>query len=122
MNLSRRKITLALLALFGASISPAFPHAAMIRSSPQSNGTVKAAPQQVAIYFSERVRAGSDAISVTDQSGARLDRGDAKPDSNGRTVRVSLHPLKAGTYRVNWRVQSSDKHTVQGSFTFRVSE
>jgi methionine-rich copper-binding protein CopC len=122
MNLSRRKITLALLALLGAGTSPARSHAAMIRSSPPANGTVKTAPQQVAIYFSERVRAASDAMSVTDQSGARLDRADAKPDGNGRVVRVSLEPLEAGTYRVNWRVQSSDKHTVQGSFTFRVSQ
>ena len=122
MMLNRRKISLALLALLGVGPSPSRAHASMIRSSPQANATVKTAPQQVALYFSERVRAASGAISVTDQSGARVDRGDAKPDSNGRVVRVSLQPLKAGTYRVNWRVQSSDSHTVQGSFTFRVSE
>jgi methionine-rich copper-binding protein CopC len=121
MMLNRRKLSLALMALLGAGPSPARAHASMIRSSPQANATVKTAPQQVALYFSERVRAAPDAISVTDQSNTRIDRSDAKPDGNGRIVRVSLNPITAGTYRMNWSVQSSDKHTVKGSFTFRVS-
>ena len=86
MMLNRRKLSMALLTWCA---SPARAHASMIRSSPQANVTVKTAPRQVAIYFSERMRAAPDAISVTDQSGARVDRGDAKPDGNGRVVRVA---------------------------------
>ena len=74
MMLNRRKLSLALMALLGAGPSPARAHASMIRSSPQANATVKTAPQQVALYFSERVRAAPDAISVTDQSNTRVDR------------------------------------------------
>jgi methionine-rich copper-binding protein CopC len=92
MMLNRRHIPLAFLA-FMIGDTPAYSHAAMIRSSPPANGTVRSAPRQVAIYFSERVRAVSDAITVTDQNGARVDRGDAKSDSNGRVVRTSLQPL-----------------------------
>jgi methionine-rich copper-binding protein CopC len=37
-------------------------------------------------------------------------------------MRVSLQPLTAGTYKVEWRVLSVDGHKVNGDFTFTVGE
>jgi hypothetical protein len=72
-------------------------------------------------FFSERVRSAPGAVTVKDASGVRVDLDDAKSDNNGRVVRTSVRPLETGTYRVDWRVQSSDSHAAQGSFTFQVS-
>jgi methionine-rich copper-binding protein CopC len=106
-----------MLLLVGAQ--PALPHASMIRASPPANGTVNA-PREVSIMFSERIKPSQDAITVHDAKGVRVDRDDIRLDGNGRIVRASLQPLGPGTYRVTWRVQSSDSHTIQGTFTFRV--
>ena len=120
MKVDRFLVQLAVTMLLLVAASPAFPHASLIRASPTANGIVKTAPKQVSIFFSERVRAALGAIAVQDANGVKVDFGDAKSDNNGRVVRTSLRPLEAGTYRVDWRVQSGDSHTVQGSFTFQV--
>jgi methionine-rich copper-binding protein CopC len=71
------------------------------------------------MFFGEAVR--PIAVTVMDSSGVRVDLGDARSETNGRVVRTNLRPLGPGTYRVDWRVQSTDSHVAQGSFTFRVS-
>jgi methionine-rich copper-binding protein CopC len=35
-------------------------------------------------------------------------------------MRISLKPLNAGIYKVNWRAVSTDTHKIEGSFTFSV--
>ena len=37
-------------------------------------------------------------------------------------LRVSVPPLKAGVYKVEWRVMSTDTHKVNGNFSFTVGE
>jgi methionine-rich copper-binding protein CopC len=93
-----------------------------VRTNPAANATLQSAPRDVSILFNERVRATPDAITVEDAEGARVDQGDTRAESNGRVIRASLKPLPPGTYKVKWRVQSSDSHTVEGSFSFRVRE
>ena len=122
MNIRPILVRLAATMLLVVAASSAFPHASLVRSSPTANAIVKAAPKQVAMFFSERVRPVAGGVTVTNSAGTRVDLGDAKSDNNGRVVRTSLRPLDAGTYRVNWRVQSADSHTVQGNFTFRVGQ
>ncbi len=81
---------------------------------------LQTAPRDVSVLFNQKVEASSDAITVEDASGARVDQGNTRSESNGRVIRVSLKPLTAGTYRVKWRVKSADTHTVEGTFAFRV--
>ncbi len=81
---------------------------------------LQTAPRDVSVLFNQKVEASSDAITVEDASGARVDQGNTRSESNGRVIRVSLKPLTAGTYRVKWRVESADTHTVEGTFAFRV--
>jgi methionine-rich copper-binding protein CopC len=100
----------------------ALPHASPIRTSPPANGAVQNSPREVSILFGEKVEVSADAIVVQDASGTRFDQGDAHLDSNGRIVRATVRPLSAGVYTVGWRVRSSDGHTAQGKFTFRVQK
>src|SRR5438874_1415790 len=109
-----RLIPMALAALL-LSATSALPHASPVRTNPPAEGTVQN-PREVAIVFSERVEASSDAIMVQDASGTRVDQGNASLGTSGRIVRVLLRPLSAGVYTVGWRVRSADGHTAQGKF------
>src|SRR5262245_66044211 len=99
-----RLIPFALAALL-LSATSALPHAAPVRTSPPSNGTVQNAPREVSILFGERVEVSADAIIVQDASGARVDQGDARLDANGRIVRAALPDLSAWCQPVRWTVR-----------------
>jgi methionine-rich copper-binding protein CopC len=55
---------------------------------------------------------------VTDANGIEVSQG--KAQVNGNVMRVSLRPLSAGIYKVNWRAVSTDTHKTQGNFSFSV--
>ena len=54
----------------------------------------------------------------TNRLGTEVSQGKAQVNDN--TMRISLKPLNAGTYKVNWRAVSTDTHKIEGSFTFDV--
>jgi methionine-rich copper-binding protein CopC len=55
---------------------------------------------------------------VTDANGIEVSQD--KAQVNGNVMRVSLRPLSAGIYKVNWRAVSTDTHKTQGNFSFSV--
>jgi copper resistance protein C len=100
---------------------PAHAHAFLDHASPAVGRTVASAPVTVTIWFTQELEPAFSSIEVQDQSGARVDAGDAKVDPNDPTVlRVSLKPLRSGKYKVLWRVVSVDTHPTEGTFTFTV--
>jgi methionine-rich copper-binding protein CopC len=122
MDAYHRIAQFALTAFLVLSAASAFPHTAIIRSSPVADAIVQSAPREVAIFFSERIQAARSSIVVEDASGLRVDNGDSSVDANGRVMRVSLKALSAGTYNVKWRAQSTDTHSSEGRFSFRVQQ
>jgi len=52
-----------------------------------------------------------------------VDKRDTKVEpANVRLLIVSLHVIKAGKYRVTWRVVSVDTHVTNGSSEFEITE
>jgi copper resistance protein C len=101
----------------------AWGHAFLGRAEPRVGSTVKAAPSQVRVWFTEALEPAFSTLEVVNQSGDRVDRGPAQVDTASRTLlHVPLKPIGPGTYRVKWRVLSVDTHVTEGDFTFRVSE
>jgi copper resistance protein C len=50
-----------------------------------------------------------------------VDKGDPRVDSKDPTLLiVSLPPLRAGKYKVVWRVTSVDTHKTEGDFQFQI--
>ena len=97
-------------------------HAFLKRAEPSVGSTVQTSPGEVRIWLSEKIDPALSTIQVFDASGKQVDKNDLHPDrSNQSTLRVSLLPLHAGTYKVVWRVVSTDTHVTKGNFTFRVS-
>lgn len=111
----------ALLAVIGAGA--AYAHAELKSSVPEKNATLKAAPAEVAIEFSEELNPTLSRIVVEDLAGKHVDKGDSHLGVNdSKHLSVDLQSLAAGTYKVIWTsVAADDGHKLTGSFKFTVA-
>jgi methionine-rich copper-binding protein CopC len=106
--------------LFAAS--PALAHARLERASPAVGSTIKSAPAEITLRFTEKLEPAFSTVAVTGRDGERVDTGDPHVDPGDPMVlRVSLKPLAAGPYKVAWRVVSVDTHVTQGDFKFTIA-
>jgi copper resistance protein C len=109
-------------ALLAAAPLGAAAHAFLDHASPRVGSTVHAAPGEVKVWFTEQLEPAFSTLRVLDKNGTEVDRRDKKIDPRDRTeMSVSLPPLAAGTYRVQWRALSVDTHVTEGDFTFVVA-
>ena len=119
----RRNFVIAACAALVISGTTAFAHPRLVSATPAVNGTVRTAPNDLTIRFNERLEAAFSSIVVRDSEGKQVDKGDAKLDKSDRKIlRVSLPPLPAGVYKVEWHAMSADTHKIEGDFTFRVGQ
>jgi methionine-rich copper-binding protein CopC len=96
-------------------------HAKLERAEPAAGSSVKAAPTEIRLWFSEPVEAALSRVDVQDAQGRRVDAGKLRIDhGNRREVHETLRRLRPGTYRVIWHAVSVDTHRTQGEFTFTV--
>ena len=113
-----RKIFIALgLLLLGNPAAHA--HAYLDHANPRVGSTVRTAPREVTLWFSQKLEPSFSSAQVTDASGARVDQG---AQVSGMQIHVPVKALSPGTYRVRWHVLSVDTHKTEGSFTFRVGQ
>ncbi len=117
----RRRAVACLLALL-CGVAVAHAHAFLERAEPRVGSTVRAAPVQVRLWFTERLEPSFSRVQVVNARSERVDRSDAGVDpDNASLLRVSLAPLPLGAYTVIWRVVSVDTHVTEGEFVFRVA-
>jgi copper resistance protein C len=94
-------------------------HAFPERSDPRVGAVVRTAPTEVRIWFDGDLEPTFSAVTVTDATGRRIDRGDSHVDPrNRRLLHVALPPLVPGVYRVAWSVLAVDGHRTQGDYRF----
>jgi methionine-rich copper-binding protein CopC len=98
----------------------AVAHALLDHAEPRVGNKVSAAPQEVTLWFTQKLEPAFSSITVTNAAGQRVDAG--KTRVSGNQMSVSLRSGGTGTYRVIWRVLSVDSHTTNGSFTFQVGQ
>ncbi|MEJ1978997.1 MAG: copper resistance protein CopC [Acetobacteraceae bacterium] len=111
----------ALLATALGLAGPASAHAFLKQAAPAVGSTVRTAPTEVAITFTEGVVPQFSTITVVDSSGARVDAGSVHPAPGGDThLATGLKALPPGLYTVTWHATATDTHKTQGSFTFTV--
>jgi methionine-rich copper-binding protein CopC len=110
------------LALLLGAVTGGSAHAVLERAEPRAGSTVRTAPAEVRLWFTENLEPAFSTIQVLDARGQRVDRADGHVDTaTSWLLRVSLPPLAAGAYRVTWRVVSVDMHVTQGDFTFAIA-
>ena len=113
------RLLLVILALGAAG--PAWSHAFLERAEPRVGSTVKSAPAQVRVWFTQNLEPAFSTLEVVNARGERVDEGRAQPDpGNPALLQIALKPIGAGTYRVKWRVLSVDTHVTEGNFAFKV--
>jgi methionine-rich copper-binding protein CopC len=95
-------------------------HALLDHAEPRVGNKVAGAPNEVTLWFTQKLENAFCTITVTNAAGQRVDTG--KTRVNGNQMSVSLQPGGTGTYHVKWRVLSVDTHTTDGSFTFQVGQ
>jgi methionine-rich copper-binding protein CopC len=97
-------------------------HAFLKDAEPGVGSTIQTSPNEIRIRFTENIEPAFSSIQVFDASGKEVDKRDVHLDrSNHALLQVSLPRLRAGIYKVVWRVVSVDTHVTNGSFTFQVS-
>ncbi|HET9979985.1 MAG TPA: copper resistance protein CopC, partial [Ktedonobacterales bacterium] len=134
-RLSRRLLVAVCgaIALFLLALSPvgqatgllptASAHALLVKSDPAANAILNAPPGQVKMWFSEDINPATSRAVVVDTTNHEVDNKDAHVSGDdSKEMIVTLPLLKAGTYVVVWRTQSSDDgHITGGSFIFRIA-
>jgi methionine-rich copper-binding protein CopC len=118
--MKRTIVSLFLIILAGTAQVEA--HAFLRDAEPGVGSTVQASPNEVRIRFTEDIEPAFSSIQVFDASGKEVDKHDVHLDRSDRAMlHVSLPRLRAGTYKVVWRVVSVDTHVTNGNFTFRIN-
>jgi len=117
---SARRLGLALAAC-ALTTTVAAGHAVLQRAEPRVESKLKRAPDEVKLYFTERLEPAYSAFRVLNDGGVQVDRRDSHVDrTNPALLRATLPPLRPGTYKVQWRVLSIDGDVTEGTFTFRI--
>ena len=122
--LARRVASSLALALFwvATAASPGAAHSLPNRFEPGRDATMRSAPREVRILFGGDIEPAFSTIEVKDAAGRRVDKGDARLDErNRRILRVSLHALGPGVYRVTWQILAIDGHRNEGVYGFTVA-
>jgi methionine-rich copper-binding protein CopC len=110
------------LAIVSLAASAAGAHAFLDHANPAVGSTIHGAPVQLQIWFTQELEPAFSTVTVTDSSGAQIDKNDKHVDANDPTLlEVSLPQLPPGDYTVNWRALSVDTHITEGKFTFTVA-
>jgi methionine-rich copper-binding protein CopC len=109
------------LALCALSAGTAAGHAMLQRAEPRVESTLRRAPGEVKLFFTERLEPAYSSVRVLNDQDVQVDRRDSRVDrANPVLLRVTLPPLGPGRYRVVWRVLSIDTDVTEGSFTFSI--
>lgn len=91
------------------------------RAEPRVESRLKRAPDEVKLYFTERLEPAYSSVRVLDDRDVQVDRGDSRVDrANPVLLRATLPPIPPGTYKVRWRVLSIDGDVTEGAFSFRI--
>jgi methionine-rich copper-binding protein CopC len=116
-----RAILLLIAALGLGWSASAEAHAYLRRAMPISGSTIRTAPAELTLDYTEEVEPRFCTVAVLNAQGQHVDKGDLHiaPDNAKRLV-IGLQPLPPGTYRVEWHVTSVDTHRTDGKFAFTV--
>jgi copper resistance protein C len=97
----------------------AWAHAYPAVSIPNHGATVKDAPREVRIQFTEGVEIAFSQITVKGANGEVVSQGKLRQLAND-TLAIDLKPLNPGNYTVEWQVLSVDTHLTEGLLQFTI--
>ncbi len=113
----------ALAAACALASTAASAHAFLDHAVPSVGGTVRGAPAELDLAFTQNVVVALSGVTIAQSGGGGVPT--AKPAVDGATPSL-LHvrlarPLAPGTYLVTWHVVSVDTHPTSGTYKFTVA-
>ena len=112
-------VSLALFA-FAASAPTVHAHAYLDHASPLVGSTVKSAPSEVRLWFTQSLEPKFTSAQVRASNGSVVGTGGVDA-ADPKQIVIRVRALPAGSYKVFWKVLSVDTHRTEGSFGFQVS-
>jgi hypothetical protein len=109
----------AALFAFCLFTAPALAHAHLTASDPAANATLKTAPTEIELHFTEALEPAFSSVTVTDKDGQVMDAGPSSAD--GTVMHLALQKLAPGKYRVSWISVAVDTHRLTGEYFFSVA-
>jgi methionine-rich copper-binding protein CopC len=107
--------------LLGLVLAPALAHAHayLDHASPLVGSTVKTAPSEVRMWFTQPLEPKFTTAQVRSSSGAVVGTGGVD-GGDPKQIVIRVNGLPVGHYKVFWKVLSVDSHHTEGSFGFEV--
>ena len=126
MRTARR--TIALLAAGTVTVlsalvaAPAAAHDELAAVSPEPGAVLETAPEAVELSFTGEILDMGHEVLVTDSEGRSVGQGPLELEDTRVVQPLEDTGAEDETYRVVWRVVSSDGHPIEGTFTYEVGE
>jgi methionine-rich copper-binding protein CopC len=102
-----------------AAMASAQAHTHLKAATPAEGSTVKAAPENIVLTFSEAARL--TALTLQKDGDTEEKKLSPLPTEAAANVTVPVPKLSPGKYTVNWRVVSGDNHIMSGKLHFTVA-
>lgn len=100
----------------------AFAHAHLKSSVPAADSSVKQAPSELDLSFSEGLNLKFSGVTVTGPDKKAVKTGSATLMDGDATLMVPVSDkLAPGKYTVQWHALSTDGHKTNGSYSFTVA-
>ncbi|WP_412065601.1 copper homeostasis periplasmic binding protein CopC [Rhizobium sp. SYY.PMSO] len=117
-----QKMLFAAAALSIAFAGQAMAHAHLKSAVPAADSTVKAAPSELDLTFSEGLNLKFSGIKITGPGKMAVKTGEASLMDKDATLMVPVtDELAPGKYTVEWHALSTDGHKTNGIYSFTVA-
>jgi methionine-rich copper-binding protein CopC len=117
-----KKILLAAAAISIAFAGQAMAHAHLKSSTPAADSSVKAAPSELDLTFSEGLNLKFSGIKVTSPNKTAVKTGNGMLMDKDTTLMVPVtDKLAPGKYTVEWHALSTDGHKTNGAYSFTIA-
>ncbi|NEI73788.1 copper homeostasis periplasmic binding protein CopC [Rhizobium lusitanum] len=117
-----KKMLLAAAAISLAFAGQAMAHAHLKTAVPAADTTVKAAPSELDLTFSEGLNLKFSGVKITGPNKAAVKTGEAMLMDKDATLMVPVtDKLTPGKYTVEWHALSTDGHKTNGTYSFTIT-
>ncbi|ASN03528.1 copper resistance CopC/CopD family protein [Virgibacillus necropolis] len=120
----KKIISIAILLLFSLSItlpSTVEAHTSLVEATPAADSQLEEIPETVTLTFSSTIAPNLSSVSITDQNDEQVKGTTKKISDDQKSILLQLPELKAGNYKVSYKVVSTDGHPVEGTYNFTLN-
>jgi len=117
----KAKTLLVAAGLLLGGLGAAQAHAFLDHALPRVGSTVKAAPRELRIWFTDDLDPAGTTVALMDAAGKPVSTAKSTVDAKNDTLlTLALPALPPGRYKVVWQAACPQGHVTKGDFSFLV--